>query len=69
MPDLWKTRTYFRVRMTAKRIALAVGVIEKAYFANDNNGSGGWVSLQMEPPEAIALQLDDLALALKSGAN
>jgi uncharacterized protein YpuA (DUF1002 family) len=53
-----------RAGMTPQRVALAVGVIEKAYFA-DKEGSLGWVSLEMELPESIALQLDELAQALK----
>jgi hypothetical protein len=53
-----------RAGMTPQRVALAVGVIERAYFA-DKEGSLGWVSLEMELPESIALQLDELAQALK----
>lgn len=54
-----------RHALTKQRIGLAVAVIEKAYFA-DREGGLGWVSLEMELPETVALQLDDLVQALKS---
>lgn len=57
-----------RAGMTPQRVALAVGVIERAYFA-DKEGSLGWVSLDMELPESIALQLDELAQVLKASGD
>lgn len=54
--------------ITPQRVGLAVGVIEKAYF-EDREGGAGWVSLEMELPEKIALQLDDLVEALKNSGN
>jgi len=57
-----------RHALTKQRIGLAVAVIEKAYFA-DREGGLGWVSLEMELPEAIALQLDELAHALKASGD
>jgi hypothetical protein len=57
-----------RAGMTKQRVGLAVGVIEKAYFA-DQSGGLGWVSLEMELPETIALQLDDVAKALKTSGD
>jgi hypothetical protein len=57
-----------RAGMTKQRVGLAVGVIEKAYFA-DNGGGLGWVSMEMELPERVALQLDELAQALKTSGD
>jgi hypothetical protein len=57
-----------RHALTKQRIGLAVAVIEKAYFA-DREGGLGWVSLEMEMPETIALQLDDLVQALKASGD
>src|SRR5205823_3701883 len=57
-----------RHAMTKQRIGLAVAVIEKAYFA-DREGGLGWVSLEMELPEAVALQLDELARMLKASGD
>lgn len=54
--------------MTPQRVSLAVGVIEKAYF-DDREGGLGWVSLDMDLPEKIALQLDDLVKALKASQD
>lgn len=54
--------------MTAQRVTLAVGVIEKAYFA-DPEGGGGWVTLDLQLPETIALEMDQLAQALKECGN
>jgi len=54
--------------MTPQRVSLAVGVIEKAYF-EDREGGLGWVSLDMDLPEKVALQLDDLAKALRESKN
>jgi hypothetical protein len=57
-----------RAGMTQQRVSLAVGVIEKAYFA-DREGGLGWVSLEMELPERIALQIDELAQMLKASGD
>jgi hypothetical protein len=57
-----------RAGMTKQRVGLAVGVIEKAYFA-DKGGGLGWVSMEMELPERVALQLDELAQALKASGD
>jgi hypothetical protein len=57
-----------RSGMTKQRVGLAVGVIEKAYF-EDKEGGLGWVTLEMELPETIALQLDDVAKALKASGD
>ena len=54
--------------MTPQRVSLAVGVIEKAYF-EDREGGFGWVSLDMDLPEKLALQLDELVKALKESKN
>lgn len=52
--------------MTHQRVLLAVGVIERAYFADQSGDGTGWVSLQMEAPESVALRLDELFQALKT---
>lgn len=57
-----------RFGMTKQRVGLAVGVIEKAYFADKDSGLG-WVSIEMELPEMIALQLDDVAKVLKASGD
>lgn len=57
-----------RYGMTPQRVSLAVGVIEKAYF-EDREGGLGWVSLDMDLPEKLALQLDELVRALKESKN
>lgn len=54
--------------MTPQRVSLAVGVIEKAYF-EDREGGFGWVSLALDLPEKLALQLDDLVKALKESKS
>lgn len=54
--------------MTPQRVTLAVGVIERAYFA-DPAGGGGWVALDLQLPETIALELDQLAQELKDCGN
>lgn len=59
------TNVAARAGMTKQRVRLAVDVIEKAYF-EDENGGTGWVSLELELPESIALQLDDLMSTLKA---
>ncbi|WP_371765548.1 TrfB-related DNA-binding protein [Massilia sp.] len=51
--------------MTHQRVLLAVAVIERAYFADKSGDGMGWVSLQMDAPESVALQLDDLFQTLK----
>jgi hypothetical protein len=57
-----------RSGFTKQRINLALGVMEKAYFANSGNGQG-WVALELELPETIALQLDDVFSRLKTSGD
>jgi len=52
--------------MTHQRVLQAVGVIEKVYFADKSSDGMGWVWLEMEAPESVALQLDELFQALKA---
>lgn len=62
------TEVAARAGMSKQRVGLAVAVMEKAYFA-DRDGGLGWVSLEMELPESIALQLDELARAVKASGD
>jgi hypothetical protein len=57
-----------RSGFTKQRIGLAVGVIEKAYFANEESGQG-WVTLELELPETLGLQLDDIFGRLKASGD
>jgi hypothetical protein len=57
-----------RAGMTKQRISLAVGVIEKAYFASTEGGLG-WVALELELPEVIALQLDEVFQQLRNSSD
>jgi hypothetical protein len=54
--------------VTKQRVGLAVGVMEKAYFDDKESGLG-WVSVEMELPEKIALELDDVAKALMASGD
>jgi hypothetical protein len=54
--------------LTAQRVALAVNVIEKAYF-EDTDARLGWVSIELELPESLALHLDALTRSLKASGD
>jgi hypothetical protein len=62
------TETAARAGITKQRVLLAVNVIEKAYFAAAA-GYMGWVSAELELPEAIALRLDEFAQAMKANPD
>lgn len=62
------TNVAVRWGMTKQRIGLAVGVIEKAYFANSGGGLG-WVSIELELPEVIALRLDEVVQRMRTNED
>lgn len=54
--------------MSKQRLNGALTTIEKAYFAN-KDGIVGWVLLDLELPENLALQLDALTTELKAAGD